>query len=229
VRYAVYFAPDRQSPWRQFGASWLGRDEHDSTALPQPALAGIAPAQLARITQEPRRYGFHATLKAPFQLAEGQHEASLIRRLDALARTLRPLALGPLRLARPDTFLALVPETTPPGLQALAAACVTGLDELRAPLAEADLARRRLENPDARALELLTTYGYPHVMERFRFHLTLTGPVDESVAERLSEAIAPQVARLNAQTPLVVDRLCLFVEKASGEPFHRILDLKLSP
>ena len=227
ARYAIYFAPDRHSPWRQFGAHWLGRDEHDSMALPQPALAGISPAELARITQEPRRYGFHATLKAPFRLASDHDEASLIRRMDGLASTLSPVALGPLRVASLGAFLALIPENSPPGLQVLAAACVTGLDDLRAPLRDAELVRRRIENLDVRALELLTTYGYPHVLERFRLHLTLTGPIEGAVAERISDALAPQVARLNAQAPLALDRLCLFVEKTPGAPFHRIIDLKL--
>ena len=227
ARYAIYFAPDRHSPWRQFGARWLGRDEHDSTPLAQPLLAGISQEELARVTQEPRRYGFHATLKAPFYLAADHDEASLIRRLDALARTLSPLALGPLRIASLGAFLALIPENSPSGLQALAAACVIGLDDLRAPMREAELARRHIENLDVRALELLNTYGYPHVMERFRLHLTLTGPIDDALAGKISEALAPELARLDAQAPLRLDRLCLFVEKAPGAPFHRVIDLKL--
>ena len=154
ARYAIYFAPDRHSPWRQFGAHWLGRDEHDSAVLQQPLLAGISPEELARITQEPRRYGFHATLKAPFHLAAGHDEASLIRRMGALARTLNPVALGPLRIASLGAFLALIPENSPSGLQTLAAACVTRLDDLRAPLRDAELTRRRIENLDLRALKM---------------------------------------------------------------------------
>ena len=235
ARYAIYFAPDRHSPWRQFGARWLGRDEHDSTPLAQPLLAGISQEELARVTQEPRRYGFHATLKAPFHLAAGHDEASLIRRMGRLVGTLKPLALGPLRSATLDAslgaslgaFVALIPESNPPALQALAAACVTDLDDLRAPMQEDERLRRSSKNLDERALELLRTYGYPHVMERFRFHLTLTGPVDDAVAQHVRNALAPALARLNAQAPLWLDRLCLFVEKTPGAAFHRVIDLKL--
>ena len=78
ARYAIYFAPDKHSGGWEFGANWLGRDEHDNTVLPQPPLEGISPLELTRITQAPRRYGFHATLKAPFRLADGHDETSLI-------------------------------------------------------------------------------------------------------------------------------------------------------
>lgn len=226
-RYAVYFAPDKYSPWREFGARWLGRDEYDNNPLPQPAMDGMAPQAFARITQEPRRYGFHATLKAPLRLAAGCDETGLMRRLNALAATLKPVALGPMRVAAIGDFVALVPDAEPAGLRALAAACVRELDDLRAPLSEADRARRRADLLDARGAELLDLYGYPHVMERFRFHMTLTGSVDAATAQGVMRAVAPEITRLNAAAPLSLDRLCLFVERAPGDPFLRLIDLKL--
>lgn len=226
-RYAVYFAPDKYSPWREFGARWLGRDEYDNSVLRQPVLDGMPPQVFSQITQEPRRYGFHATLKAPMRLAAGCDETSLMRRLNTLAATLKPVALGPLRVAALGDFVALVPAVEPVGLQALAAACVRELDDLRAPLLEADRARRRTDLLDARGIELLDLYGYPHVMERFRFHMTLTGTVDAATAQSVIQAVAPQVARLNASAPLSLDRLCLFIERGPGEPFLRLIDLKL--
>lgn len=228
ARYAIYFSPAKHSAWWAFGAHWLGRDEHDNTSLTPPPVAGISPGEWQALTAEPRRYGFHATLKAPFHLSAGHQEADLVARLGRLAQTLAPVALGSLQLATLDNFVALVPEAAPAGLQSLAAACVTGLDDLRAPLGEADLARRRSAGLDAREAELLALHGYPHVLERFRFHMTLTGPVDAATARRVSQALAGEPARLNAQAPLVLDRLCLFVEQAPGSPFQRVIDLRLS-
>lgn len=227
-RYAIYFSPAKHSAWWTFGAHWLGRDEHDNTALPQPEVAGIGPQELQALTAEPRRYGFHATLKAPFHLSAGHQEADLVARLRRLAQTLRPVALGPMQLATLGNFVALVPAAAPADLQGLAAACVTGLDDLRAPPSEADLARRRNAGLDAREAELLALHGYPYVLERFRFHMTLTGPVDASTAQRVGQALAGQPARLNAQAPLSLDRLCLFVEQGPGMPFRRLIDLRLS-
>ncbi|MBA4327865.1 MAG: hypothetical protein C0428_06530 [Polaromonas sp.] len=228
TRYAIYFSPAKHSAWWTLGANWLGRDEHDNTALPQPEAAGISPEQLQAITAEPRRYGFHATLKAPFHLSAGHTGADLVARLGRLAQTLTPVALGPLQLATLGNFVALVPQAPPAGLQKLAAACVTELGDLRAPLGEADLARRRSAGLDDREAELLALHGYPHVLERFRFHMTLTGPVDAATAQRVSQALAAETSRLNTQAPLSLDRLCLFVEQAPGAPFQRVIDLRLS-
>ncbi|HVE52299.1 MAG TPA: hypothetical protein VNB23_02820, partial [Ramlibacter sp.] len=62
ARYAIYYAPAVGSPWWKFGAGWLGRDEQRDAPLPQPPLHGLQPDEFARVTAEPRRYGFHATL-----------------------------------------------------------------------------------------------------------------------------------------------------------------------
>lgn len=227
ARYALYFAPEKHSAWWNFGAHWLGRDEYDHSVLPQPQLEDISPAELMRFTQEPRRYGFHATLKAPFRLAPVFDETELLSRLGQLAKTLAPVALGSLRLTTFDRFVALIPGTAPAGLRALAASCVTALDDLRAPPLKEDIIRRRIEHLDDRQVELLALYGYPHVMERFRFHLTLTGSLDSAAAQRITHAAAAEIARLNVDAPLLLDRLSLFVERMPGAPFQRIADVEL--
>lgn len=228
TRYAIYFAPGKGSPWWEFGARWLGRDELGSKPLPQPQLAQIDAAELRDITAHPSRYGFHATLKAPFRLDGGHTAEDLMARLRALAATLQPVALGPMQALVLGNFVALVPEHPAEALSTLAATCVTELDDLRAPLTPADLARRGVDQLDAREQELLQRYGYPYVLERFRLHFSLSGPVSTVTAQRVLQAVAEPVARLNATTPLVLDRLCVFVEPTPGQPFTRVADVSLS-
>jgi putative phosphonate metabolism protein len=227
TRYALYFAPAQASPWWIFGAAWLGRDECDGTTLTQPAVELMGADELHEITAEPRRYGFHATLKAPFRLADGCSFDALVARIKALAVTLQPLALGPLQVATLGNFVALVPSAAPAELATLASACVTELDDLRAPLSAADLLRRQATHLDAREQELLQRYGYPYVLERYRLHFTLSGPVDAATAQRVRQAVAESVTQLNALAPLVLDRLCLFVEPAPGQAFRRLLDAEV--
>lgn len=228
ARYAIYFAPAKDSPWWTFGAGWLGRDEMSNTPLATRAVAQIAINELHQITVEPRRYGFHATLKAPFCLRGGYTLDDLMTRLRTLAGTLRPLALGPLQATALGDFVALVPVLSLTDPAELAARCVTELDELRAPLSEAEHARRRAAPLDPRELALLALYGYPYVLERFRLHFSLTGPVAPPIADHVLEAVAEPVALLNAYTPLVLDRLSLFVEPAPGQAFTRLTDLVLA-
>ncbi|TXT41503.1 MAG: hypothetical protein FD135_134 [Comamonadaceae bacterium] len=220
-RYAIYFAPAQASPWWTFGAHWLGRNEFDDSPKP------LTEPQLRDSTAEPRRYGFHATLKAPFRLAEGQTLGDLIHRTQALAADLAPVALGPMQALSLGQFVALCPTTQPPGLAALAESCVLRLDDLRAPLTQQDLARRQVERLDARELELLHGYGYPYVLERFRFHFSLTGSTDQPTRQQVIQAVQEQVTHLNAVAPLVLDRLCLFMEPTPGVAFRRVADVEL--
>lgn len=226
-RYAIYFAPAKDSPWWSFGNHWLGRDDSTGQPLPVPSIDGLSPPDFELHTQTPRRYGFHATLKAPFRLINGAHEDDLWHAVHALASGLRALPLGPLEPRLLGDFVAALPATTPAGLHDLAAQCVLGLDALRAPLADEDLARRQWQHLDARARELTLQYGYPHVLERFRLHFTLSGAVSPGVASVLMNAAQSALARLHAQAPLVLDRLCVFLEPAPGRPFVRLGDVEL--
>lgn len=229
TRYAIYFAPAKESPWWAFAAHWLGRNEFDDGLLVMPQTPQCTPDELRAITAEPRRYGFHATLKAPFRLDEKYGLDDLIERTHALATTLAPMSLGPLQARSLGKFVALVPEQTPDALAALAETCVVELDDLRAPLSEQEFARRQSGGQlDERELVLLRRYGYPYVLERFRFHLTLSGPVDQPTQQRVLDAVQAQVAHLNAAAPLMLDRLCLFVEPTPGASFRRMADAVLS-
>jgi hypothetical protein len=96
---------------------------HPQAALPRP---------LAELTRTPRRYGFHATLKPPFRLAEGADAAALDQMMRELAARTPP-ATGPgLAPSARLGFLALMPTGPAPALDELAAACTRGLDRFRA-------------------------------------------------------------------------------------------------
>jgi putative phosphonate metabolism protein len=222
TRYAIYFAPAVDSPWWRFGAGWLGWDDLRGEALAQPLLPGFTRPEFHGLTEEPRRYGFHATLKAPFALRRNVTEEGLLRYVEQLANRLPPVPLGALQPGVLDGFVALLPEHPTPAVDALAARCVLDLDPLRAPLGAEEIARRHPERLDAMQRELLHRYGYPHVLGRFRFHMTLSSPVDAVTADLLVNRARERVAELNARAPLQLDRLCVFREDRPGAPFRRI-------
>lgn len=229
TRYAIYFAPAKESPWWTFGAHWLGRNEFDDTPLAALKTLKMTLDAWTDVTAEPRHYGFHATLKAPFRLRDGGSFHDLVERMQTLAAKLAPVPLGSLEVLSLGNFVALVPKHTPANLQSLADTCVMDLDDLRAPLSEQDLARRQVRRLDAREMVLLHQYGYPYVLERFRFHFTLTGSVVQPTQQRVVQEVRAQVSHMNTVAPLVLDRLCLFMEPRLGASFKRVADVVLSP
>lgn len=212
-RFAVYYAP-RPGAFADRANEWLGWDPATGQALPQPRVPGIADP--AAITADPRRYGFHGTIRAPFRLAEGVTPDTAAATVAALAARLAPVTCEGLTLENLHGFLALTPQGCEAALLELGAAVVEGTNALRAPLSEAEIARRRPEALSPRQRELLHRWGYPYVMEEFRFHLTLT--------DRLADP-APAMAALASHfadavpRPFVIEDLCLFGEDAAGR-FH---------
>lgn len=212
-RYAVYYAPE-DGAFAQAAASWLGWDPAAGLSVAQPNL-GI---DLNRLTADPRKYGFHGTMKPPFRLADGV-DAALLRAATAkLARNQSPIEMPCLQFLSLEGFLALVPMGDTSALEALAASVVETLDPLRAPLSEAEILRRRPDRLTLRQRDLLARFGYPYVMEQFRFHLTLSGPLtdaDHTALRPLAEAhFTPHLPR-----PFRVAELCLFGEAGDGR-FH---------
>lgn len=143
ARFAVYYAPAPGSGLDRFGSAWLGRDARTGEVLEQPAIEGLTPERQRVITEDARRYGFHATLKPPFALAPGRSSAELRDALAAFAAARAPFAIPPLTLAAIGGFLALVPSARSEPLQSLADAAVRELDGFRAPPTADELARRR--------------------------------------------------------------------------------------
>lgn len=213
TRYALYFAPEA-GPFATAAARWLGRD-----AATGADVAPIDPA-LWPLTQSARRYGFHATLKAPFRLAEGQSEAALIAAMAAFGKSQAPVTLDGLQLAVLDGFVALIPQGGTSALDTFAARIVRDFDPFRAPLTEADIARRNPARLSARQRDYLESWGYPHVLDEFQFHMTLTdrlSPEQAAWVLPLAEAtFAPFLHR-----PVVIDALTLFVEGPDGL-FHHL-------
>lgn len=219
-RHAVYFAPEPGTPLARLGAAWLGRDAEAGGAAPPPVDLPPGCRPLAELTATPRRYGLHGTLKPPMRLAEGRSAEAFLAAVAALAGRLAPVDLGRLQPARLGRFLALVPAAQPAALDALAARVVRELDPFRAPPLPEEFGRRRAAGLAARQEALLRRWGYPYVMEEFRFHLTLTGPLAPHEAAPVAAAATAHFAPALAEPARVAD-LAVFGEDAAGV-FHAI-------
>jgi putative phosphonate metabolism protein len=216
-RYAVYWAPRPDTALAAFGRAWLGRDAETGVATEPPTSDIVTESWRAAIA-EPALYGFHATLKPPFRLAAGKSLADLETALVMLAGALTPPSPIRLHLAPVGGFLALVPRTPQPILEALAARCVEALDGFRAPPEDTELERRRVGGLTPRQDALLLRWGYPYVMDEFRFHMTLTRKLAGEERDVFARVLAPLAERACAE-PVTVGDLCLFEQCTTGAPF----------
>jgi putative phosphonate metabolism protein len=174
-RYAVYFVPAAQSALYRFGSSLLGYDCYTGTEIRFPRALPLPEPVWRELTKEPRHYGFHATLKAPFRLADGADEAELVDAFHAFCRSTAVAAVFTPVVAVIEGFIAIVPSGNEPAVDRLAAACVTSFDRFRVPLNAHDRERRLTAALSERQAQNLERWGYPYVFEDFRLHLTLTG------------------------------------------------------
>lgn len=218
MRYALYFSPDPASLFGDLAASWIGRDAESGRPVAHPDLDGLGAGELASITGPARRYGFHATLKAPFRLAEGVRETDLVAALDDFASRSGPFEIPSLVVGQLEGFLALLPGEPAPQLNAFANSVVEAFEPLRAELSERDIERRNPDSLSSAQLRHLMRWGYPYVFDHFRFHMTLTTRLSDPDTARVGKAARNHFAPALGG-PVAVRALSLFVEPEPGAPF----------
>lgn len=204
-RYAIYLVPD--GPWGDFGARWLGwdlrRGEECQTNRPEHIPLGRA-----------AHYGFHATIKPPFALAEGQSLQALQSETTELAQRHRrietPISVLPL-----GRFLALGAQAQSNAMSELAADTVVALDRFRAPMSAAEFEKRAHPGLNDTQRAHLSRWGYAHVLDQFRFHLTLTGRMPRAQVAEAEGIIQTHLGALLDQ-PLPIDHLAVVGETDAG-------------
>jgi len=227
-RYAIYFAPDADRALTRFGAETLGYDAFSSHDIPHPRALTDEFADWADITGDPRKYGFHGTLKAPFSLHAGKSEADLLAAVDDFAAEPRDIPIVVPVISTISGFTAVVPGETDDDLQLLAESCVRDFEPFRAPMTPEDRARRKPETLTPRQIEHLDDWGYPYVFEDFRFHMTLTGRLPADRSEAVLSALQHRFHELVLET-LRIDCLALFKQDSKTSRFRIIKHVALTP
>ncbi len=203
-------------PLADFGARWLGWDIDTGTSV-----AHIDIPNLDDLTQTPRKYGFHGTLKPPFRLADGLCLDDLKEAVADLAASQPAVQIDGLRPARLGRFWALVPVGDTADLAHLAARFVQDLDRFRAPSTPAELERRRKASLTPEQDAHLQKWGYPYVLDQFKFHLTLTGKLSKPQSRLAEEALNSSLPTL--PKPYPITQIALVAERSDGqfETLHR--------
>jgi putative phosphonate metabolism protein len=226
-RYALYYVAPAGSDLDRFGASLLGYDALDGSELPFPAGIPRAAPDWRELTRDPRKYGFHATLKAPLALASGQTEARLLAACEGFAGVPRQIPVIRPVVDSISGFIAVVPAEPSAALERLAADCVCEFDSFRAPLTPEDRARRNPAALTSRQRDYLDRYGYPYVLEEFRFHMTLTGRLDAERRPPVLAMLRDRFSALGLQT-VAIDRIAVCRQDMADSRFRVLAQFALT-
>jgi putative phosphonate metabolism protein len=218
-RYAIYFCPSPTAPLYGQGSQWLGRDATTGAVLDPDLPEHIRNEEWLQVTDSPRRYGFHATLKPPFRLAEDATFEDLKAALRDLALRHFSFYASPLCVRRLGSFLALTLSAPSDEFCALAADSVSEFDRFRAPATEKELAQRLRDSMSPREHEHVLRWGYPYVFDTWKFHMSLTRSLSSESLPQLEQFLGQRFAPVCEQ-PLLVDSICIFHETHPGAHFH---------
>jgi hypothetical protein len=217
-RFAAYFAPAQESALWQAGNHWLGLDPNSGQAL-LPTASGRLPGPLNGVMDAPRRYGWHATLKAPFSLAPGLTGADLHEAMQALCSLHCTFVMPSLKVLQVDNFLALVPVQVSPEIQGVADACVMTLHPLAQALPPSEVQRRRGRGLSDEQERMLQQWGYPYVLKQFQFHMSLTGSLTGVSTQDVQLLMAQAQAIFEGLEPTRFDGVALVGEPLAGAAF----------
>ena len=216
ARYAIYFVPESETALALLGSALLGRDSETGNPLPQAHLADFSQQRLHDLTMDARRYGLHATLKAPFFLKKGNTEYDLLLSAAHFVMGRQAITLPRFELARIGSFFALVPSKENPEelkavgrINALATDAVAFFDHFRAAPSEQEIARRDPQKLTERQRALLAEWGYPYVFDEYRFHITLTDKLRNSGEARCMEECLRAYFTPVCNEEMIVSSICV--------------------
>lgn len=219
-RIAIFFAPSFDHPLWQAGSQWLGRDangDHESFVGLEEQLTD------PDLTESPRRYGFHATLKPPFVLKSGDEAEEIAQAARAIAAQVPAFQMPTLSVQILDGFLALRParhdDPAQLDLNRLADSMVRGLDRFRPPTT-AEQITQRSGGLNAQQRAMLEQWGYPFILGTWRFHMTLSRRLNKP-SDRPESALASARAFFAPVLgqPLWCRDVCLFFEPTPESEF----------
>jgi hypothetical protein len=220
-RYAIYYTLPQNDPLYQLVAQWFGYDfyQGEKPAIKMDQHALLKPLlPYAEYNSKAALYGFHATLKPPFRLKPGISLKHLVKILKHFSKLHTPFTCAPLQVDQVDDFLALVPQQPCCRLNGLAKDCVQTFDVFRDELAVEEIQKRNPMSLSEEQRLMLKLWGYPFVLDEFRFHMTLTDKLTQPQIDKcrplLERYLLPYTSRV-----LSIDQISLCYQATEHSPF----------
>ncbi len=220
TRYAIYYVPPESDYLTRFVASWFGWDVYKSINVEYPVLSNLN-YDIKEITSTPSKYGLHATLKAPFCLAPDRTIDELRLSLLVLSHSIKQFEIPSICLRIISGFIAIVPTIQNESVNNLAKKCVEELDCFRQAKPLNNLNARRAAGLSDSEERNLLKWGYPYVLDDFRFHLTLTNKLSSKALKNVFPVLSSELQPV-LNGPLVIGKICLLGESNINEKFEVI-------
>lgn len=221
ARYAVYYVPAPESVLLHVGQRWLGRDVYSGDPVRRRMTLGLPLDQVTELTRSAARYGLHATLKAPFELAPDTSEDLLLSSARQLGSSLVPIS-AQLSVGAIGEFLALLLTENEQQVNELHRACLEYFEPQRAPLSEYDRTRRLQAPLSPEQLKALDQFGYPYILENFRFHITLTQRIKDAERRASVQQLLTDIFDRAWTEPHVIDAISILRQDDRQQPFKVI-------
>ena len=183
-RYAIYYAPPKESSLEEFGRYWFGWDPLNAKLINNKQrinyLNGFGIKNLKNIDKNvliAKKYGFHGTLIPPFKLNKNYSTNTLFKKTEEIAKKLKKFKFYKFKLKKINNFYAFVQNKKNNNINKLSNRLVRELFKFRSPLTKKEIDRRNPSKLSKLQLNILYKWGYPYLMSEFNFHMTLASEV----------------------------------------------------
>lgn len=183
-RYAIYYAPPKESNLEEFGRYWFGWDPLNAKLINNKQrinyLNGFGIKNLKNIDKNvliAKKYGFHGTLIPPFKLNKNYSTNLLFKKTEDIAKKFKKFKFYKFKLKKINNFYAFVQNKKNNNINKLSNRLVRELFKFRSPLTKKEIDRRNPSKLSKLQLNILHKWGYPYLMSEFNFHMTLASEV----------------------------------------------------
>ena len=183
-RYAIYYAPPKESSLEEFGRYWFGWDPLNAKLINNKQrinyLNGFGIKNLKNIDKNvliAKKYGFHGTLIPPFKLNKNYSTNLLFKKTEDIAKKFKKFKFYKFKLKKMNNFYAFVQNKKNNNINKLSNRLVRELFKFRSPLTKKEIDRRNPSKLSKLQLNILYKWGYPYLMSEFNFHMTLASEV----------------------------------------------------
>ena len=232
-RVAIYFLPKKNSSLENFGKNLLGRDinKKKKISLTRRQKYFINRGfmyfdELKDYCEQPAKYGFHATLKAPFRLKRNVKTKNFYDVISHIAAQHSRFKIKGLKIVYSKKFTFITSRKPNKLLINLENDLVKHLDTFRAELNKTEIKKRIPDSLTFKQNKYLKEWGYPFVLDQFKFHMTLMNQNNNKLSNKQKLELEKLIYKISNNL-LEFNEISLLGENKNGY-FEEIKRFKLN-